>query len=62
MEVINGPFGFEDLWDAALSSGHPVWALANDDIHDLANVRRLGHRLEHDRRAVGAASRTSSPR
>jgi hypothetical protein len=24
-----------------LSSGHPVWALANDDIHDLANVRRL---------------------
>jgi hypothetical protein len=41
MEVINGPFGFEDLWDAALSSGHPVWALANDDIHDLTNVRRL---------------------
>jgi hypothetical protein len=41
MEVINGPFGFEDLWDTALSSGHPVWALANDDIHDLTNVRRL---------------------
>jgi hypothetical protein len=41
IEVINGPFGFEDLWDAALSSGHPVWALANDDIHDLTNLRRL---------------------
>jgi hypothetical protein len=41
MEVINGPFGFEDLWDAALSSGHPIWALANDDIHDLTNLRRL---------------------
>jgi hypothetical protein len=42
MEVINGPFGFEDQWDAALSSGHPIWALANDDIHDLRIVRRLG--------------------
>ena len=41
MEVINGPFGFEELWDAALSSGHPIWALANDDIHDLRNVRRF---------------------
>ena len=41
MEVINGPFEFEELWDAALSSGHPIWALANDDIHDLSNVRRL---------------------
>jgi hypothetical protein len=42
MEVVNGPFGFEELWDAALSSGHAIWALANDDIHDLTNVRRLG--------------------
>jgi hypothetical protein len=41
MEVINGPFRFEDLWDAALSSGHPIWVLANDDIHDLRNVKRL---------------------
>jgi hypothetical protein len=41
MEVINGPFEFEELWDAALSSGHPIWALANDDIHDLSIVRRL---------------------
>ncbi len=42
IEVVNGPFGFEDLWDAALSSGHPIWAMANDDIHDLTHVRRVG--------------------
>ncbi len=41
IEVVNGPFKFEDVWDAALSSGHAVWALANDDIHDLTNIRRL---------------------
>jgi hypothetical protein len=40
MEVVNGPFGFEDLWDAALSSGHAIWAIANDDSHDLTDVRR----------------------
>ena len=42
IEVVNGPFRFEDVWDAALSSGHAIWALANDDIHDLTNVRRMG--------------------
>lgn len=42
IEVVNGPFRFEDVWDAALSSGHAVWVLANDDIHDLTNVRRMG--------------------
>ncbi|HUK34670.1 MAG TPA: hypothetical protein VLV86_12195, partial [Vicinamibacterales bacterium] len=31
MEVVNGPFPVEDLWDTALSSGHVVWALGNDD-------------------------------
>ena len=41
MEVVNGPFGFEDLWDAALSSGHAIWGIANDDIHDLTDVRRM---------------------
>jgi hypothetical protein len=40
MEVINGPFAVDDLWDAALSSGHVVWALANDDTHDLDDLRR----------------------
>lgn len=42
VEVANGPFTAEDLWDAALSSGHAVWAVANDDTHDLNDARRLG--------------------
>ena len=41
MEVVNGPYtNGEDLWDAALSSGHVVWAIANDDSHDVADVKR----------------------
>jgi hypothetical protein len=40
IEVVNGPFAVEDAWDAALSTGHPVWALANDDTHDLTDSRR----------------------
>ena len=40
LEVVNGPFPVEDVWDAALSTGHLVWALANDDSHNLMTVRR----------------------
>jgi len=40
IEIINGPFAVEDVWDSALSSGHPVWAMANDDTHDLLDPRR----------------------
>jgi hypothetical protein len=40
IEVVNGPFSVEDAWDAALSTGHPVWAVANDDTHDLMDSRR----------------------
>ncbi len=40
MEIVNGPFPVEDLWDAALSSGHVVWAAANDDAHDVTNLKR----------------------
>ena len=40
IEIINGPFLVEDVWDAALTAGHPVWALANDDTHDLHDERR----------------------
>ena len=40
MEIVNGPFPVEDLWDYALSSGHVVWAVANDDAHDVTNLRR----------------------
>ena len=40
IEVVNGPFTAEAVWDAALSSGHPVWAVANDDTHDVNDPRR----------------------
>jgi hypothetical protein len=42
LEVVNGPFAAEALWDAALSSGHPVWIVANDDTHDVTDSRRTG--------------------
>jgi hypothetical protein len=42
LEIVNGPFRSEEPWDAALSSGHPVWALGNDDSHDITNPRRTG--------------------
>ena len=42
MEVVNGPSAVDDVWDAALSAGHPVWALANDDTHDVNDPRRTG--------------------
>ena len=40
MEIVNGPFPVEDLWDPALSNGHVVWAVGNDDAHDITNLRR----------------------
>lgn len=40
IEVVNGPFTAADVWDAALSAGRPVWAVANDDTHDLNDPRR----------------------
>jgi hypothetical protein len=40
IEVINGGHTSEVSWDAALSSGHAVWALANDDTHDLTDPQR----------------------
>jgi hypothetical protein len=40
IEVLNGPFSFEEPWDAALSAGRAIWALGNDDTHDLTDARR----------------------
>lgn len=40
MEVVNGPFEAIAPWDAALSSGHAVWGMANDDTHDTSDARR----------------------
>jgi hypothetical protein len=41
IEVVNGPFIDNKTWDAVLSSGRAVWGLANDDIHDLEDPRRM---------------------
>lgn len=40
IEVVNGPFTSTAPWDAALSAGHAVWAMANDDTHDTGDPRR----------------------
>lgn len=40
IEIVNGPFESMTYWDAALSSGHPVWGMANDDTHDTTEPRR----------------------
>jgi len=40
IDVVNGPDEQDSLWDAALSSGHIVWGLANDDTHDVNDPRR----------------------
>jgi hypothetical protein len=42
IEIVNGPFAADDVWDAALSTGHAVWAVADDDTHDLTDPRRTG--------------------
>jgi hypothetical protein len=42
IEIVNGPFDAAQPWDAALSSGRAVWAMANDDTHDTTDPRRTG--------------------
>lgn len=29
-------------WDAVLTAGNPVWAIGNDDVHDVTNARETG--------------------
>ncbi len=41
LEVASGPFTAEALWDVALSAGRPVWALGDDDSHDITDPRRF---------------------
>jgi hypothetical protein len=40
IEVVNGPFTAPSAWDGALSAGRAVWAIGNDDTHDLDDPRR----------------------
>ena len=41
IEVLNGRRNYEKEWDAALSNGHKVWLVANDDAHSVNNPGRL---------------------
>lgn len=45
MEVLNNVRLSFDHWDMALSSGHLVWILANDDAHDVVNSNEVGRRF-----------------
>jgi hypothetical protein len=43
-EVLNHYRISDHLWDAALSSGHPVWIVGNDDTHNADNSNETGVR------------------
>jgi hypothetical protein len=42
VEVMNQRKYSFDFWDAALSAGHAVWILGNDDTHDLSHPADYG--------------------
>jgi hypothetical protein len=42
MEVYNRNKYSGRLWDQALSAGFPIWALGNDDVHDISSAREVG--------------------
>ena len=45
LEILN-PYGNAlEHWDMALSNGHRVYALGDDDTHDITNVREVCHNL-----------------
>lgn len=40
LEVVNGTLVADRAWDAALSTGHAVWAIGDDDTHDVNDPKR----------------------
>ncbi|HSN50298.1 MAG TPA: hypothetical protein VLR52_03625, partial [Bacteroidales bacterium] len=42
LEILDHNWGSFFQWDAALSSGHPVYVLADDDSHDIDDVFQIG--------------------
>jgi len=40
LEVVNGSLVADKTWDAALSTGHAVWAIGDDDTHDVNDPKR----------------------
>jgi hypothetical protein len=44
LEVVNhNYFNAQNLWDATLSNGYPVFLVANDDTHDITNPKDFGY-------------------
>ena len=44
LEVLNHFQTSDHLWDVALSAGHPVWAVGDDDTHDVTDAGQTGVR------------------
>lgn len=45
LEVLNKFSNSVDYWDTALSAGKPVFLTANDDVHNVKNIRELARRI-----------------
>ncbi len=45
MEVLNNLRVSLDHWDTALSNGHRIYMLSNDDAHDVSNSNEVGRRF-----------------
>lgn len=45
IEVLNGFRNSVPHWDSALSAGRPAFILANDDMHDINNIKEIGRRF-----------------
>jgi hypothetical protein len=45
MEVLNNLRVSLDHWDTALSNGHRIYILSNDDAHDVSNSNEVGRRF-----------------
>jgi hypothetical protein len=45
MEVLNNLRVSLDHWDTALSNGHRIYILSNDDAHDVSNTNEVGRRF-----------------
>jgi hypothetical protein len=61
MELANGRVTVEDRWDAALSSGHPVWAIGGDDTHDVTDPTRMAIAWNMIDAAASGTATSASP-
>lgn len=56
LEVLNKFSNSINYWDTALSSGKPVFLIANDDVHNAGNMRELARRITFANSDVSKAS------